>query len=101
MKLDVLARHVSRRGLVIPVDRHRGEERRTTIGIDAATERAYRENNGITVSLVWNRDTGSLTVVVHDPDTDQTLRIPAAPASAMDVFRHPYPRAAASHPIAA
>jgi hypothetical protein len=74
----------------------------TTTRIDSTTELARRENHGITVSLVWNRDTGNLTVIVHDGDTGQTLRIPAAPSSAMDVFRHPYVHAdAAGRPIAA
>jgi hypothetical protein len=73
----------------------------TTIDIDSTTELAYRENNGITVSIVWNRNTTSLAVIVHHRDTDQTLRIPAATASAMDVFYHPYAHADASHRIAA
>jgi hypothetical protein len=61
------------------------------------TELAFREANGIAVSLVWNRATDGLTVIVSD--AAGSFEIPAPAAKAMDVFEHPY--AYASEALAA
>jgi hypothetical protein len=62
----------------------------TTTPIETVSELAFRETQGIAVSLVWDRATDALTVIVHDRDARETVRIPAPADRAMDVFRHPY-----------
>jgi hypothetical protein len=54
------------------------------------SELAFREDHGIAVSLVWNRITDGVTVIVSDLDSGGTLEIAAPRARALDVFRHPY-----------
>jgi hypothetical protein len=49
-----------------------------------------RENDGIAVSLLWNRAENRLTVVVDDDRTAESFEIPTAPKDALDVFHHPY-----------
>jgi hypothetical protein len=53
-----------------------------------------RQNNGITVSLLWNRADDSLVVRVIDAGTDEQMFLQVAAAEAMDVFHHPYAHAA-------
>jgi hypothetical protein len=50
----------------------------------------YRDNDGIEVSLVWNRGDNSLTVFAYDSRTDERLAIAVDPAQAREVFLHPY-----------
>jgi len=54
----------------------------------------YRDNDGIEVSLVWNRADNSLTVFTYDSRTDERLAIAVDPAQAREVFLHPYAYAA-------
>jgi hypothetical protein len=54
----------------------------------------YRDNDGIEVSLVWNRADNSLTVFAYDSRTDERLSIAVHPAQAREVFLHPYAYAA-------
>ena len=61
------------------------------------TELAFRESNGIAVSLVWTRRTDGITVIVSDARGSFEIAAPAA--KAMDVFAHPY--AYAPEPLAA
>jgi hypothetical protein len=49
-----------------------------------------RHNDGYTVSLEWNRDTGSTRIVVAD-SRDESLLVFCDPGSdARDAFRHPF-----------
>ena len=49
-----------------------------------------RHNDGFTVSLEWNRDTGQTQIVIDDtPNATQTVfRVPGV--NAADAFRHPF-----------
>ena len=53
-----------------------------------------RESNGITVSLLWNRDEDSLSVCVFDASTDVSFELEVGAASPTDVFNHPFAYAA-------
>ncbi len=55
---------------------------------------AYRESDGLEVSLLWSRSEGSLTVVVYDAKSEETHEIPAPPDRALEVFHHPFAQAA-------
>jgi hypothetical protein len=50
----------------------------------------HRENDGIQVSLLWNRGDNSLSVVVVDSRTNEEFELPAGPEKALDVFHHPF-----------
>jgi len=58
-------------------------------------ELAQRENDGITVTLLWHTETGRLTVTLRDRRTGEALDLDAGARNAMDVFHHPYAYAAA------
>jgi hypothetical protein len=60
------------------------------------TELARRENNGITVTLLWSRRTGLVTVAVADAANDEYFELVLEEHErAMDVFNHPFAHAAA------
>jgi hypothetical protein len=50
----------------------------------------YRESNGIAVSLLWQRSSNRLTVVVEDSQLGDRFMLPARPGNAREVFHHPY-----------
>jgi hypothetical protein len=54
----------------------------------------HRSNDGIDVSLLWNRSDGELVVLLCDTKADEVLELEAAPERALDVFHHPYAYAA-------
>jgi hypothetical protein len=54
------------------------------------TELAQRENDGISVTLLWHSATGKLTVSVCDRRTGEAFDLSASTDNALDVFRHPY-----------
>jgi hypothetical protein len=54
----------------------------------------HRESNGISVSLLWNRETNDLTVHVADGAEDEEFELACGAHEALDVFRHPYAYAA-------
>ena len=54
----------------------------------------YRENNGISVTLLWNRTTGDIVVRVVDETTDEDFDVDCAPDEALAVFQHPFAYAA-------
>lgn len=66
-----------------------------SVEADQLQELAHRSANGIAVSLLWSRATGSLSVFVADERSGQTLRIEARGDNALDVFHHPYAYASA------
>ena len=62
---------------------------------DLLQELAHRSTNGIEVSLLWSRQSDTVTVFVADGRSGNTLRIDARRDNALDVFNHPYAYAAA------
>jgi hypothetical protein len=57
-------------------------------------ELAYRTSRGIDVTLLWNAETGELTVTALDSSTSELLELPTEPEHALDVFNHPFAYAA-------
>jgi hypothetical protein len=57
-------------------------------------ELAYRESNGIEITLLWDRTGGSLSVFVVDRRCDEMFELDVADNEAMEVFHHPYAYAA-------
>jgi hypothetical protein len=57
-------------------------------------ELAYRENDGISVALLWHSqgdaEGDKLSVVVQDFRQELTLELPATPENCMSVFNHPF-----------
>jgi len=49
-----------------------------------------RQNAGYTVSLEWNRDTGTTRIVVDDIRSESQLIFPVPARAAADAFRHPF-----------
>jgi hypothetical protein len=67
----------------------------TDILEEQALELDERENDGIRVTLVWNRGTGELKVLVSDERTLESFVIDVTEAdNAYDVFNHPFAYAA-------
>ncbi len=50
----------------------------------------HRENNGISVTLLWNRTTGDIAVRVVDEAADEDFDVDCAPDEALAVFHHPF-----------
>jgi hypothetical protein len=57
-------------------------------------ELAYRENDGLIVSLLWDPSDDALTVTVLDRQTGEVLEIRVGEASPLEVFEHPFVYAA-------
>ena len=53
-------------------------------------ELAYRESDGIAVSLRWNQETGGVSVLVEDSELGESFVVPAQPEQALQAFYHPY-----------
>jgi hypothetical protein len=53
-------------------------------------ELAYRENNGIVVTLWVNSNLNQLRVSVHDERTGDLFALDADADNALDVFQHPF-----------
>jgi hypothetical protein len=53
-------------------------------------ELATRKNDGLTVSLEWDRDTGDTQLVVSDTRTAIEVVLGVPGAQAADAFRHPF-----------
>jgi hypothetical protein len=49
-----------------------------------------RKNDGLTVSLEWDRDTGDTQIIVQDDGTANLVVFGVASGSAADAFRHPF-----------
>jgi hypothetical protein len=60
----------------------------------AWSELALRENDGLVVSLLWNRETGHVKVAVDDAKVDERFEIDVAGADALVAFQHPFAYAA-------
>ena len=50
----------------------------------------YRDNDGIEVSLLWNRHDNTLTVFVVDTRDNSGAEIPVEARNPREVFEHPY-----------
>jgi hypothetical protein len=57
-------------------------------------ELAYRESDGIEVTLIWNEREDTLTVSVLDARKGDSFELDAPRDQALDVFYHPYSHAA-------
>lgn len=57
-------------------------------------ELAYREADGLAVSLLWDPADNALTVTVFDGHTGEALEVPVEDASPLEVFQHPFAYAA-------
>jgi hypothetical protein len=57
-------------------------------------ELAYRENDGLQVSLLWHKTDNSLTVTVVDSLAGEGFDFPVRGEDALDAFDHPYAYAA-------
>ena len=53
-------------------------------------ELAYRENDGIAVTLFWHSGSNRLSVSVYDWRNGDWFELEAGARNAMDVFEHPY-----------
>jgi hypothetical protein len=65
--------------------------------LDAITEwseLASRENDGLAVSLLWNRATNDVKVTVADSRLDEEFELDVAGAEALAAFYHPFAYAA-------
>ena len=57
-------------------------------------ELAYRDDDGVEVSLVWSETNDRLTVNVFDSRSGERFALDAERDNALDVFYHPYAHAA-------
>lgn len=72
-------------------------------------ELAFRESNGLAVTLYWHSGTNRVSVTVNDACSGELFELDAQPTEALDLFHHPYAHAArrgylpslATEPIAA
>jgi hypothetical protein len=72
-------------------------------------ELAFRESNGVAVTLYWHSGPNHVSVTVYDAGSDELFELDADPAEALDLFHHPYAYAArrgrlpllAAEPVAA
>ncbi len=49
-----------------------------------------RTSNGIDVRLLWNADTGRVSIAVEDAHRGESLLFDVDGADALDAFHHPY-----------
>ena len=56
----------------------------------AARELAYRNQNGLEVTLLWDPDSNEVSVEVIDQLDESVFRLPVAGHLALDAFHHPY-----------
>jgi hypothetical protein len=55
------------------------------------TELAARESHGVSVALLWRRDSDELLVSVHDSKLDESFQLTIRDGDdPLDVFHHPY-----------
>ena len=76
---------------------HTSEGARVFRGAETAsrlTELAHRADDGVEVSLLWNRRTNALVVKVDDARNGDDFELSVESADALDVFNHPYAYAA-------
>jgi hypothetical protein len=54
----------------------------------------HRKNEGVEISLLWNRSDNSLAVLLVDTRLNRRVEFPVAGEDALDAFNHPYAYAA-------
>jgi hypothetical protein len=59
-----------------------------------ARELAARDNDGISVRLLWHPHENAVTVSVEDTRAGDRFQLVIAPDRALDAFYHPYAHAA-------
>ena len=72
-------------------------------------ELAFRESNGVAVTLYWHSGTNRVSVTVYDACSGELFELEAQTTEALDLFHHPYAHAArrgylptlAAEPVAA
>jgi hypothetical protein len=62
---------------------------------DGWTELASRDNDGLTVALLWCKPTGRVKVTIADSRSDAEFELEVAGADALEAFHHPFAFAAA------
>jgi hypothetical protein len=65
----------------------------------ALVQLAHRENDGIDVTLVWDKRGDRRIVFVLDSRSGELLTVPVGRDNALDVFYHPFAYAAARAPV--
>ncbi len=53
-------------------------------------ELAHRTSGSLEISLRWSRVSDRLTVVVENPETEETFELEARRDNALDVYYHPF-----------
>lgn len=61
-----------------------------TTALAALRELAYRESDGLEVTLLWDEHRDELTVSVFDTKTGDFFAVEAPRDKALDVFYHPF-----------
>ena len=56
-------------------------------------ELAFRESNGVAVTLYWHSGTNRVSVTVYDASSDESFELDAHPTEALDLFHHPFAHA--------
>ena len=64
----------------------------TNVGL---RELAYREHDGLEITLVWDSDTNEVAIEVLDVREERCFMLPVPAEHALDAFNHPYAYAAA------
>jgi hypothetical protein len=62
----------------------------TGISADDWRELSSREADGLAISLLWSKATGSVKVTVADTTLDEEFDIGVAGPHALDAFYHPF-----------
>jgi hypothetical protein len=70
--------------------RSSAEEKGTTMSHATPKELAYRNQNGLEVTLLWDPRSNEVAVEVIDHLDDSGFRLPIAGHLALDAFHHPY-----------
>ena len=63
----------------------------------ARKELAYRNQNGLEVTLLWDPRSNEVSVEVTDHLDDSAFRLPIGGHLALDAFHHPYAYAQSHH----
>ena len=67
----------------------------TLISLEDLVELDERESNGIRVTLIWNRATNCVSVLVYDEKSQDAFALEVSEGDdALDIFNHPFAYAA-------
>lgn len=61
-----------------------------TSATSATRELAHRAADGVEVTLLWNRRTDTILLVVSDDRTGEQFELTVPSSAALDAFHHPY-----------